>query len=182
MSATTCHDFKSPRSDISKRLPPIFMMVPLVFYVVLSFGTLVGVRSFLGYREAIASRDYWRSFQAEQEAEKATTEEQKNAITVEKWKSEHLAQWVEGTRALQPISVGITRCVPPEITLAELTLERSIEIPSQINLNVRINNGGVEEVTKIQNVITGLSYRPYNSQQLKSGDALEFRSMLVWTN
>jgi len=182
MSTSICHDFKTPRTDVSKRLPPVFMMVPLVFYVILIGGTFLGAKSFLSFREATRSRDYWKGFQAEQEAEKAKTEEQKNAVDLERWKSEKLAQWVEGTRALQPISVGITRCVPPEITLAELNMERSMELPSQINLTVRINNGGVEEVTKIQNAITGLSYRPYNSQQLKNGDSLEFKSMLVWAN
>jgi len=182
MSTFLCHDLKTPRTDVSKRLPPIFFVVPVLFYIIALGGSFVGVKSFMSYREAQARRDNWQAAIAGQEAEKAELEEKKNAITVEKWKAEKLALWVEGTRALQPITIGINRSMPPEITLGELSMERSLDLPAQIILTVRINNGGVDEVSKIQNVITGLSYRPYNSQQTKLGDSLEFKSMLVWSN
>ena len=175
-----CHDFKSPRNDTSKRLPPIFAVVPIMFYVVLIFGGYTSVISYLNYRDATQSRDEWKQYQAEQEEAKARFETDKVAVTQEKWKAEKLAQWVEGTRAIQPITVAVTRCVPPEITLGEMSLERSAELPQQITLNVRINSGTLEEVGKIQTAITNLNYRSFNSQQLKSGDALDFRTMLVW--
>ncbi len=175
-----CHDFKSPRNDTSKRLPPIFAVVPIMFYLVLVGGGYMSVLSYLNYREASQSRDQWKQFQAEQEEAKTRFETDKVAVIQEKWKAEKLAQWVEGTRALQPISVAVTRCIPPEITLGELSLERSVELPQQLTLNVRINSGTLEEVSKIQTAITNLNYRSFNSQQLKSGDALDFRTMLVW--
>jgi hypothetical protein len=182
MSTYVCHDFKSPRADTSKRLPPLFMVVPVIFYLMFVGGSYVIVKSYMGYREALSLRDDAKARQADHEAEKAKSEEKMAEVTTEKWKAEKLAQWVEGTRALQPIGVAINRCMPPEITLAELDMERSIELPAQIILSVRINNGGVEEVAKIQNVVGNLSYRPYNSQQLKNGDSLEFKSMLVWVD
>jgi hypothetical protein len=70
--------------------------------------------------------------------------------------------------------------MPPETSLSELALERSAELPQQISLNVRINSGSLEDVAKIQNAVGALSYRAYNSQQLKSGEVLDYRSMLVW--
>ena len=111
---------------------------------------------------------------------KGQLETERRQSTQEKWKAEKLAQWVEGTRALQPISVAIARAMPPEISLAELSLERSPECPSRSTLSVRINNGTLEDVGKIQSALSNLNYRAYNSQQLKTGDALDFRSMLVW--
>jgi hypothetical protein len=180
MNHHLCHDFKSPRNDTSKRLQPIFAMIPILFYVVLLGGSYVGITSYLNYREAVASRDQWKAYQAEQDEAKARIETEKTQVTQEKWKAEKLAQWVEGTRALQPISVAIARAMPPEISLAELSLERSLDLPQQITLGVRINNGTLDEVGKIQSALNALSYRSYNSQQLKSGDALDFRSMLVW--
>ena len=45
---------------------------------------------------------------------------------------------------------------------------------------MKINGGTLEEVGKIQNALGSLNYRAYNSQQLKSGDSLDYRSMLVW--
>jgi hypothetical protein len=175
-----CHDFKSPRNDTSKRLPPIFAVVPILFYVILFGGSYLSVTSYLDYRNATQSRDQWKQYQTEQEEAKAKFEIEKTQVTQEKWKAEKLAQWVEGTRALQPISVAVARSIPPEISLAEFSLERSAELPQQITLSVRINSGTLEEVGKIQTAITSLNYRAYNSQQLKSGDALDYRSMLVW--
>lgn len=177
---TLCHDFKSPRNDTSKRLPPIFAVVPILFYVILVGGSYVSVTSYLDYRDATLSRDQWKQYQTEQEEAKSKLEIEKTQVTQEKWKAEKLAQWVEGTRALQPISVAVARAMPPEISLAELSLERSVELPQQITLSVRINSGTLEEVGRIQSAIASLNYRAYNSQQLKSGDALDYRSMLVW--
>lgn len=177
---TICHDFKTPRTDTSKRLPPIFAVVPVLFYVILLGGAYLSATSYVSFRDATQSRDQWRQYQSEQEEAKAKFEVQKADVTKEKWKAEKLAQWVEGTRALQPISVAVTRSMPPEISLSELALERSAELPQQIILNVRINNGTLEEVSKIQSAVGSLNYRPYNSQQLKAGDALDYRSMLVW--
>ena len=91
-----------------------------------------------------------------------------------------LAQWIEGTRTLQPISIAIMRSIPPEITISDISFERSSDIPAQINLNVRINNGSMEEVSHIQTSLQNMNYRPYNSQQLKNGETLEYKTMLVF--
>jgi hypothetical protein len=180
MNYVLCHDFKTPRPDASKRLPRIFVVVPIMFYVVLLLGTYMSVTSYLSYRDALQRRDQWQQYQAGQDEAKAGLESQKAAVDYEKWKAEKLAQWIEGTRAVQPISVAVTRSVPPETSLSELSLERSSDLPQQILLSVRINSGTLEDVAKIQNAIGALSYRAYNSQQLKTGDLLDYRSMLVW--
>ena len=175
-----CHDFKSPRTDTSKRLPPIFAVVPIMFYIVLLGGAYISITSYINYRNAVQSRDQWKQYQTEKDEAKARLDTEKMEVVLEKWKAEKLAQWVEGTRALQPISVAIARALPPEISLAELSLERSAELPQQITLNVRINNGTVEETSKIQTAIGNLNYRAFNNFSSKSGDSLDFRTMLVW--
>ena len=180
MNHVLCHDFKTPRPDASKRLPHIFIVVPIMFYVVFLGGTYLGVTSYVSYRDAVQRRDQWKQYQASQEEAKVGLESQKTGVDHEKWKAEKLAQWIEGTRAVQPISVAVTRSVPPEVSLTELALERSAELPQQISLTVRINSGTLEDVSKIQNAVSALSYRAYNSQQLKSGELLDYRSMLVW--
>jgi hypothetical protein len=180
MSQQPCHDFKTPRPDASKRLPGLYTVIPILFYVIVLGGTYVSVTSFLSYRDAAHRRDEWKRYQAEQEEAKAGLEVQTADIDHEKWKAEKLAQWIEGTRALQPITVAVARAVPAEISLSELSMERSADMPQQILLSVRINNGTLDEVGKIQTAINNLSYRTYNSQQLKSGELLDYRSMLVW--
>lgn len=180
MSALLCHDFKTPRTDTSKRLPPSFIAVPVLFYLALLAGAYINISSYLSYRESTRGRDTWKQYQSEQETASAQFESQKAGINKERLKAEKLAQWVEGTRAIQPVSVAIARCVPPEITLSEVSFERAADLPAQIHLNIRINNGTMEEIARIQGSVQKLNYRAYNSQQLKAGDALDYRSMLVW--
>lgn len=175
-----CHDFKSPRPDSSQRLPQIFILVPVMFYVVLLGGTYLGITSYLGYRTAVTSRDEWTQAQSEHDTARMQFETETAEVMKEKFKAEKMAQWIEGTRSLQPISVAIARCLPPEITISEMSLERSLELPQQVGLTVLINNGTLEDVSRIQAAVGLLNYRPFNSQQAKAGEALEYKSMLVW--
>ncbi len=180
MSAHLCHDFKTPRADASKQLPRSYMLVPILFYLVTFGGIAVSISSYLSYRDSLKRRDEWHQFQADQEEAKSRIDTEMAGMKHEKVKAETLAQWVEGTRALQPICVAVSRCVSPEITLGELTLERNAELPQQVMLSVHINAGTMDDVARIQTAVGALSYRPYNSQQLKTGDLLDFRSMLIW--
>lgn len=180
MQTPICHDFKTPRTDTSKRLPSSFMLVPVIFYISVLGGIFLNINAYVRYRDASLKRDSFRHQQAEHESTKAQLATQENAVIKEKNKAEKLAQWIEGTRTLQPISIAIIRSIPPEITLSDVSFERSADIPAQINLNVRINNGSMEEVSRIQASLQSLNYRPYNSQQLKNGENLEYKTMLVF--
>lgn len=182
MNTTVCHDIKTTRIDASKRLPSAFSIVPIVFYLALLIGGYVNVTSYLGYRKSTQDRDTWKQFQAEQQQAKEGFDAEKAGVFKEKNKAEKFAQWIEGTRSLQPISVAIARSLPPAVTIGEMALERSPEIPSQIILTMLINNGSLEELSKVQQGITTQNYRAYNSQQSKTGDMLEFHTMLVWNH
>ncbi len=180
MHTPICHDFKTPRTDTSKRLPSSFILVPIIFYISVLGGILLNINAYLRYRDGTMKRDSFRQQQAEHESSKGQLETQEHAVVKEKMKAEKLAQWIEGTRTLQPITIAIIRSIPPEITLSDMNFERSVDIPAQINLNVRINNGSMEEVARIQTGLQSLNYRPYNSQQLKNGETLEYKTMLVF--
>ncbi len=180
MQNSLCHDFKTPRTDIPKRLPSSFILVPVIFYICVVGGIFLNITAYVRYRDATMKRDSFHQQQAEHESTKGQLEAQESAVVKEKNKAEKLAQWIEGTRTLQPISIAIIRNIPPEITLSDMSFERSLDIPAQINLNVRINNGTMEEVSRIQTSLQTLNYRPYNSQQLKNGETLEYKTMLVF--
>src|SRR5207253_651285 len=98
MNYVLCHDFKTPRPDASKRLPRLFVVVPIMFYVILLGGTYMSVTSYVSYRDALQRRDQWQQYQAGQDEAKAGLESQKAGVDYEKWKAEKLAQWIEGTR------------------------------------------------------------------------------------
>jgi hypothetical protein len=180
MSAYVTHDFKTPRPDGSRRLPRTFMLVPVLFYLALAVGSYFCITSFLGYRESAKSRDTWKQQTAEQDAQRAKVEADITNINKEKLKAEKLVQWVEGTRMLQPISVAVARAVPAEVSFGEMSFERSAELPAQINLSIRLNNGEMEEIGRIQNSLQGLKYHAYNSQQNKANDVLDYKTILVW--
>lgn len=175
-----CHDFKSPRVGASMRLPSAFFAVPVLFYLAVVGGCYVNINCYLNYRKAVTERDTWRQSKTEKDLAKAKFESQSAALDVETQKAEKLAQWIEGTRTLQPICVAVARSIPPEITLGDFSLDRRTDMPSQLDLNVRINNGTMQEVSLIQAAIQNIQYRTYNSQQLKNKENLEYKTMLVW--
>jgi len=181
MSApSVCHDFKSPRPGTAGRLPSAFMAVPVLFYLAIIGGCYINVNCYITYRKAVKERDTWRQSKAEKDEAKAKFESQIAALDTETLKAGKLAQWIEGTRTIQPICVAITRSMPPEITLGDFSLERRSDMPSQLDLSVRINNGSMQEIARIQSAIQNIQYRTYNSQQLKNNDNLEYKTMLVW--
>ncbi len=181
MSAPSpCHDFKSLRPGSATRLPAAFLAVPVLFYLAIVAGCYININCYLTYHKAVTERDTWRQSKSEKDLAKAKFESQIAALDSETLKAEKLAQWIEGTRTLQPICVAITRSMPQEITLGDVNLERRSDMPSQLDLSVRINNGTMQEVARIQSAIQNAQYRTYNSQQLKNNESLEYKTMLVW--
>jgi hypothetical protein len=180
MSTYITHDFKTPRPDGSRRLPRSFMLVPVLFYLSVAGGAYFGITSYMSYSDSITQRDTFKSKTAELEGQHAKVTGEITTINKEKQKAEKLASWVEGTRMMQPVSVAISRAIPPEVSLGEMSFERSVDIPAQVNLSIRINNGSMEEVGKIQTSIQTMKYRAYNSQQVKNGDFLDYKTILVW--
>lgn len=179
MSEYICHDFKTPRTDTSKRLPNSFKLVPAAFYLALIGGTYFMTMDYMSYKRAqqektaaeIVKRDH-DSVADQQRAEKMSLDE-------ETAKAEDVARWVEGARNLQPLSVAIARAMPPEVRLTDLTIERSDQVPSNLSLAVRINGGSAVEVGLIESSISRQNYRSYSPQQSKNGDVVEYRSTLV---
>lgn len=179
MSEFICHDFKSPRTDTSKRLPNSFKLVPVFFYLALIGGAYFMTTDWMAYKkaqqevaEAEAIKKNHQSITKQMAAEKAALDE-------ETLKAQELAKWMEGARSLQPIGVAIARAMPAEVRLSDLVIERSSQVPANLSLAVRINGGSAADVALIENSITRLNYRSYSPQQSKDGEIVEFRSTLV---
>ncbi|MBB5036919.1 hypothetical protein [Prosthecobacter dejongeii] len=179
MSDYICHDFKTPRTDTSKRLPNSFKMVPIAFYLALIGGAYFMTMDWMAYKRAQQQKMTLEEVKKEHEAVTKQMSEEKAALDAETAKAEAVAKWVEGTRNLQPISVAIARAMPAEVRLSDLTLERSDQVPSNLALAVRINGGSATEVALIESSISRLNYRSYSPQQTKVGDIIEYRSTLV---
>ena len=180
MSNFICHDFKTPRTDMSRRLPNSMRIVPVVFYIVLGLCSYIAINDFRGYKiaeretkEATAEKAKLDEAKTKLDSERATIEDQRT-------RAESYAKWIEGTRILQPITVAVARAMPPETNITELALERSPDLPEQVSLLVRMANGTLAEVSKVEASLNRLHYRSHSPGQAKQGDQVEFRAMLVW--
>jgi hypothetical protein len=180
MSQFLCHDFKTPRTDMSRRLPGSMRLVPVLFYVVSLATAFFIFKDVRDLQEAEKQRIASVKELEELTMELTKLDEEKSKIDNELFRAQAVAKWVEGTRVLQPITVAIARAMPPETNITELSLERSPDLPAQISLLVRMINATVAEVPKIEGAVNRLHYRTHSGQQAKQGEQVEFRSMLVW--
>ncbi|HCN29309.1 MAG TPA: hypothetical protein DIT64_11275 [Verrucomicrobiales bacterium] len=179
MNDYICHDFKTPRTDTSKRLPDTFKAVPIAFYLAVVGGACFMTLDWLAYKKAEQAKALADSVKAGHEAVIKQLQDEKTALDAETAKAESLAKWVEGTRNVQPVCVAIARAMPPEVRLTDLTLERSDQVPSNLALSIRINGGSAREVGLVDTSVSRLNYRSYSPQQTKEGDLIEYRSTLV---
>lgn len=179
MSDFICHDFKTPRTDTSRRLPNSFKLVPAFFYVALIGGAYFMTTDWMAYKKAQQEVADAEDIAKNHKAVTKQMTAEKASLDAETQKAQELAKWMEGARSLQPISVAIARAMPPEVRLSDLVIERSSQIPSNLSLAVRINGGSATDVAQIENSITRLNYRSYSPQQSKEGEIVEFRSTLV---
>lgn len=179
MSEYICHDFKTPRTDTSKRLPNSFKLVPVAFYLALVGGTYFMTMDWMAYKKAQTAKMASEQVRKEHESVTKQLTAEKTALDAETAKAEVVAKWVEGARNVQPISVAIARAMPPEARLSDLTIERSDQVPANLSLALRINGGTATEVGLVESSISRLNYRSYSPQQSKSGDIIEYRSTLV---
>jgi hypothetical protein len=179
MSEYLCHDFKTPRTDTSKRLPDSFKAVPVLFYLALLAGTYFMTMDWMAYKRAQAGKANSDMIRQQHEAAATKARTEKAALDAETAKAETIARWVEGSRNLQPIGVAIARAMPADVFLSDLTLERSDQVPANLAFSVHINGGGPAEIGQIEASLSRLDYRSYSPQQNKNGQIIEYRSTLV---
>lgn len=179
MSDYICHDFKTPRTDTSKRLPNSYKLIPVLFYIALIGGAYTMTMDYMAYKRAQQTKIDADAVRKEHEDATSKLRDEKNALDEETAKAEKVAKWIEGSRNLQPIGVAIARAMPPEARVTDLTIERGDQVPANLSLSIRLNGGSAAEVGLIESSLSRLNYRSFSPQQTKNGDVLEYRSTLV---
>lgn len=182
MSDYLCHDFKSPRADASRRLPPTFRFIPIAFYVATVAGIYFVTMDTLKLRKAEKERVVAEQVRKEHEEAKAKLVNETLAVNIESVKAEAVAKWVEGTRVVQPIVVQAARTVQGEVRIAEMSLSRSIDLPAQIEVAMRLTGADAAHVAAMETAFTKLNYQPYSPQQARNKDMIDYRSTLVFVN
>ncbi len=179
MSDYICHDFKTPRNDTSKRLPDTFKAIPILFFLSLVGSAYFMTMDWMAYKQAQKDKLEAEARKTELDDAAKKLQDEKASLDSETTKAETLAKWMEGARNVQPISVAISRAMPPEVRLSDLTIERSEQVPANLALSLRINGGSASEVGLIETGLSRLQYRSVSPQQSKEGEVIEYRSTLV---
>lgn len=180
MNEYLCHDFKTPRTDTSRRLPSSFRAIPVIFYVALVGSAYVMTMDYFNYKRALLQKTEAVERQKLSEAQRDSFRAEKKDLESEALKAEKVAQWMEGARNIQPIAVKIARAVQPETRITQVALERSEQVPANLALTIHLNGSKVStELAAIEASIGQLLYRSYSPQQTKNGDVVEYHSTLV---
>jgi hypothetical protein len=108
--------------------------------------------------------------------------EEKLKVDVETAKARDVAKWVEGTRVLQPICVEAARAIQGEVKIAEFALDRNVQLPSQIDVSMRLTGADASQIAAVENAFGKLNYRPYSPQQARTQEMIDYRSTLVFGN
>jgi len=182
MEIYVCHDLKSQRPEISSGLPSGYKLVPVLFYL-----ALIGCTAAMGWFEierskaVVESRNY-AAQTATFNAESARIAKERANVEALNKRAGDVAKWVEGALNLQPICVAVSRAAGQNATIAELSLARNTELPSQVHLELRVNNADSTVMDATLQGIRGLDFRAYSAQQSKEVDQLEYKATLVWQN
>lgn len=180
MSEYLCHDFKTPRTDTSRRLPSSFRAIPMIFYMALVGSAYVMTMDYFNYKRALTQKTEAEERQQVSEAQRDTLQNEKSELESEALKAEKVAQWMEGARNIQPIAVKIARAVQADTRITQVALERSEQVPANLSLTIHLNGSKVStELAAIESSLGQLLYNSYSPQQTKNGDIVEYHSTLV---
>lgn len=180
MNEYLCHDFKTPRTDTSRRLPTSFRAIPVIFYVALIGSAYVMTMDYFSYKRALKQKTEADERKQLSESQRDAFKNEKADLESEATKAEKVAEWMEGARNIQPIAVKIARAVQTETRITQVALERSEQVPANLALTIHLNGSKVPtELAAIESALGQLLYRSYSPQQTKNGDVVEYHSTLV---
>ena len=182
MENYVCHDLKSQRAEISHGLPPVYKIVPLLFYV-----SMIGCSAAMGWlelerRKAVVEARSFSAQDATYKGESARLAKDRAQVEILNKRATEVAKWVEGALNLQPVCVAVSRATGNDATISELSLTRNPELPSQVHLELKMNNADSAVMDATLQGIRGLDFRAYSAQQSKEIDQLDYKATLVWQN
>jgi len=176
------HDLKTERQNISAGLPRGYKLIPVAFYITLVASVILSLYFYLSIRsyESSVERMTQRIDNAQREQSRLTAEQR--TIVAEARRAEGIAKWLEGARALQPVTVAIGRSMAKQSTIAELSLDRNPEIPAHTFMQLKVDGAGSEQIETTLNSIYALNYQTYSAQQVKGSGSIDFQATLIYSD
>ena len=118
------HELKTERDVITKPLPPVMGLVPVLFYLSVICAIGLNVSFFIKNKEIEALTAEWTKKAELENIEKVKTEEQIQLIRNEDLKAEEIYKWVQGSKQIQPLALSIARSMGQKSSIEELLLYR----------------------------------------------------------
>ena len=174
------HDLKTDRANFSGGLPGIYKLVPIGFYVSAVIGLSLGVFFFLSERAYRSSEEDWAEKTALANSIQNEFIEKQTRLSREADEAGLMADWLEGSRPVQPIGITIARSMEGNASISELSLERNPQIPAHLFLTVKINGGGSQQIEGTLDALSAINYHAYSAQQVKGTEAVDFQATLIW--
>ena len=179
IDARKIDDFKTERKDLLPPLPTIFRLVPLLFYLSIVFFAVVGT---VGVWHSRVAQERRLSLLGETAALQAQIEQTKAArvsLDDRTLEAMDLENWVLGSMPLQPLVVEIIRSVGTNSSIANLSLERDPETPSQLKLALTLRTDSDAQLDTTLAAIRKLNYIDLSPTQSMVQGNLEYRATLL---
>ncbi len=174
------HDLKNDRQNVSGGLPSILKLVPIAFYIGTVLSILLSLYFYFSFKAYKSSAEVMKNRATNATGETQRIQQQDLKIREISTRANQLAQWLEGSRPLQPITVAIARSMAKNSTIAELSLNRNPEIPAHTFMELKVNGGGSQQVQATLDSIYALNYQTYSAQEVKGKNAIDFQATLIY--
>lgn len=179
IDARKIDDFKTERKDLLPPLPTIFRLVPLLFYLSIVFFAVVGSVGVWHSRVAQERRVSRLGETAALQAEIEQTKAARVSLDDRTLEAMDLENWVLGSMPLQPLVVEIIRSVGTNSSIANLSLERDPETPSQLKLALTLRTDSDAQLDATLAAIRKLNYIDLSPTQSMVQGNLEYRATLL---
>lgn len=179
IDARKIDDFKTERKDLLPPLPTIFRLVPLLFYLSIVFFAVVGSVGVWHSRVAQERRVSLLGETAALQAEIEQTKAARVSLDDRTLEAMDLENWVLGSMPLQPLVVEIIRSVGTNSSIANLSLERDPETPSQLKLALTLRTDSDAQLDATLAAIRKLNYIDLSPTQSMVQGNLEYRATLL---
>jgi hypothetical protein len=179
IDARKIDDFKTERKDLLPPLPTIFRLVPLLFYLSIVFFAVVGSVAVWHSRVAQERRVSLLGETAALQAEIEQTKAARVSLDDRALEAMDLENWVLGSMPMQPLVVEIMRSVGTNSSIANLSLERDPETPSQLKLALTLRTDSDAQLDTTLAAIRKLNYIDLSPTQSMVQGNLEYRATLL---
>src|SRR5690606_3185733 len=123
--------------------------------------------------KARTERDDWKSRETEAQLQLAETKSARTALENEAKRASDFVAWIEGSRMVQPLVAAISRSMGEKSSIAQLTIERNEENPTQIKLKLKLLADSPDQLDGTLEAIARDGFRAYSAQQKQAGGAMD---------